>query len=176
MALSSGARLGHYEILSLLGKGGMGEVYRARDARLGREVAVKTLHASMSADAERLRRFEQEARAAGALNHPNILAIHDIGQEGGVPYLVSELRVGETLRQRLAGGAIPASKVVGYTIQVARGIGAVHERGIFHGDLNGVVKILKFAMAKLSRQPAGEGECSTDECSPTAPGPMFEER
>jgi len=179
-----GTRLGSYEVLSFIGAGGMGEVYRARDPRLGREVAIKTLHASMSGDAERLRRFEQEARAAGALNHPNILAIHDIGQEGGVPYLVSELLVGETLRQRLAGGAIPTSKAVGYAIQVARGMAAAHERGIFHRDLkpenlfltsDGVVKILDFGLAKLSQpeEAAGEGSAGLTEGRPTEPGTIL---
>src|ERR1700683_3342429 len=101
MALSAGTKLGHYEIQSLLGTGAMGEVHRARDTRLGRDVAVKVLPASFATDAERLRRFEQEARAAGALNHPNILAIYDMGVQDGAPYLVTELLQGETLRDRL---------------------------------------------------------------------------
>lgn len=105
MTLGAGARLGPYEILSALGAGGMGEVYRGRDPRLGRDVAIKVLPADLSSDADRLSRFEQEARAAAALNHPNILAVHDIGQHAGAPYIVSELLEGETIRERLAGGA-----------------------------------------------------------------------
>jgi serine/threonine protein kinase len=107
MALGVGARLGPYEILSALGAGGMGEVYRARDSRLGRDVAVKVLPAGLSADPERLRRFEQEARAAAALNHPNILAVHDIGADSGAPYIVSELLDGETLRERVSSSSSP---------------------------------------------------------------------
>src|SRR5450830_1396326 len=107
MAISAGTRLGPYEILAPIGAGGMGEVYRAKDPRLGREVAIKVLPASFSQDADRLRRFEQEARAAGILNHPNITAVYDIGQHDGAPYVVSELLEGETLRERLAGGALP---------------------------------------------------------------------
>src|ERR1700687_4301650 len=105
MGLPPGTRLGQYEIVAPLGAGGMGEVYRARDTRLGREVAVKVLPACFSADHDRLRRFEQEARAAGLLNHPNITAVYDIGSAGGAPYVVYELLEGETLRSRLAGGA-----------------------------------------------------------------------
>src|SRR5512142_3395067 len=104
MAISAGTKLGPYEILSPIGAGGMGEVYRAKDPRLGREVAVKVLPASFSTDADRLRRFEQEARAAGILNHPNITAVYDIGSHDGAPYVVSELLEGESLRARLAGG------------------------------------------------------------------------
>src|SRR5918994_7000557 len=107
MTLTSGTRLGPYEILSAIGAGGMGEVYKASDPRLGRDVAIKVLPASLSADPERLHRFEQEARAAASLNHPNILAVHDIGQHDGAPYIVSELLEGQTLRERLATGALP---------------------------------------------------------------------
>src|SRR5712692_10059983 len=112
MRLAAGTRLGPYEILAPLGAGGMGEVYRARDPRLGREVAIKVLPSSFSQDPDRLRRFEQEARAAGALDHPNILAIHDIGTHDGPPYVVSELLEGETLRSRLAGGAFSPRKAL----------------------------------------------------------------
>ena len=129
MALSSGARLGPYEILAPLGVGGMGEVYRARDPRLGREVAIKVLPASFSQDADRLRRFEQETRAAGVLNHPNITAVYDIGTHEGAPYVVSELLEGETLRSRLAGGALSQRKAIDYAIQVAHGLAAAHEKG-----------------------------------------------
>src|SRR5678816_3598059 len=112
MSLSPGARLGPYEILSPLGAGGMGEVYRARDTRLHREVAIKVLPASFSQDADRLRRFEQEARAASALNHPGILTVHDFGVESGAPYVVTELLEGETLRESVAGGRLPVRKAL----------------------------------------------------------------
>src|SRR5438128_11795068 len=114
MAIDAGTRFDHYEILSPLGAGGMGEVYRARDARIGREVAIKVLPASFARDADRLRRFEQEARAAGILNHPNILTIHDIGQHDGTPYIVAELLAGEDLRAQLNAGALPVHRVLEY--------------------------------------------------------------
>jgi serine/threonine-protein kinase len=160
MSLLAGARLGPYEIVSPLGAGGMGEVYRARDTRLHREVAVKVLPASFSQDADRLRRFEQEARAASALNHPGILTIHDFGlQDDGAPYVVSELLEGETLRQRLEGGRLSVRKALDYTAQIARGLAAAHEKGIVHRDLkpenlfvtkDGRGKILDFGLAKLT--------------------------
>jgi serine/threonine protein kinase len=137
----------------------MGEVYRARDERLKREVAIKVLPASFSADADRLRRFEQEAQAAGALNHPNILAIYDVGTHDGSPYVVSELLEGETLRERLAGGALSPRKALEYAIQIAHGLSAAHAKGIVHRDLkpenlfvteDGRSKILDFGLAKLS--------------------------
>jgi Tol biopolymer transport system component len=158
MTLAAGTRLGPYEVTAPLGSGGMGEVYRARDTRLGRDVAVKVLPASLSADAERLRRFEQEARATGALDHPNILAIHDVGTHEGSPYVVTELLEGETLRARINGIALPARKAIDYATQVARGLAAAHDRGIVHRDLkpenlfitrDGRVKILDFGLAKL---------------------------
>src|ERR1700730_13234434 len=129
MSLAPGTRLGPYEIVAPLGAGGMGEVYCARDTRLGREVAIKVLPASFSTDPERLRRFEQEARAAGALNHPNILAIYDVGAHEGSPYLVSELLDGETLRERLQSGPLPLRKSLDIAMQVARGMAAAHEKG-----------------------------------------------
>src|SRR5262245_9807819 len=113
----------------------MGEVYRARDTRLGREVAVKVLPSSFSADGQRLRRFEQEARAAGALSHPNILSIHDIGTHDSSPYVVSELLEGETLRGRMGGVALTQRKVIDWALQIARGLAAAHEKGIIHRDL-----------------------------------------
>jgi eukaryotic-like serine/threonine-protein kinase len=165
VTLSPGSRLGPYEILAPIGAGGMGEVYRARDSRLGREVAIKVLPASFSADPDRLRRFEQEARAAGILNHPNITAVYDIGSdEAGEPYVVSELLEGETLRAALAGGRLPARRAVDYALQIAHGLAAAHEKGIVHRDLkpenlfvtrDGRVKILDFGLAKLTHQEEG---------------------
>src|SRR5262245_45061594 len=164
MALSSGARVGPYEILASLGAGGMGEVYRARDTRLGREVALKVLPATFAGDTDRLRRFEQEARVIAALNHPNIMALYDIGTHADVsPYLVSELLEGESLRQRLEGGPLHARKAIEYGIQIAQGLSAAHEKGIAHRDLkpenlfitkDGRVKILDFGLAKLPEAAA----------------------
>jgi len=154
MTLATGTQLGPYEIVGALGAGGMGEVYRARDTRLGREVAIKILPASFASDPERLRRFEQEARAVAALNHPNILAVHDIGTEDGAPFLVTELLEGETLRERVRGGALPVRKALDIAVQAARGVAAAHEKGIVHRDLkpanifvtsDGRVKILDSA-------------------------------
>src|SRR5216683_4628202 len=119
MPLSAGTRLGPYEVVSPIGAGGMGEVYRARDPRLNREVAIKVLPASFSDDPDRLRRFEQEAKAAGVLNHPNIIAVYDIGSHEGAPYVVSELLEGETLRSELAGGTLTARRAVDYGLQLA---------------------------------------------------------
>jgi eukaryotic-like serine/threonine-protein kinase len=168
VTLASGSRLGPYEIVSPLGAGGMGEVYRAKDPRLGRDVAVKVLPASFSTDADRLRRFEQEARAAGLLNHPNITSVFDIGSHDGAPYVVTELLEGETLRSRLAAGALSTRKALDYAIQIARGLAAAHEKGIVHRDLkpenlfvtkDGRVKILDFGLAKLKQtEPGSEGE------------------
>jgi serine/threonine protein kinase len=159
MALTSGSKLGPFEIQSLLGAGGMGEVYRAKDTRLGRDVALKILPESFAREPDRLRRFDQEARAVAALNHPNILAIHDIGQHHGSPYIVSELLEGETLRERLRVVRMPVRKTVDYASQIARGLAAAHDRGIVHRDLkpenlfltkDGRVKILDFGLAKLT--------------------------
>jgi Tol biopolymer transport system component len=152
----------------------MGEVYRARDPRLGREVAIKVLPASLSKDADRLRRFEQEARAAGILNHPNITAVYDIGAHEDAPYVVTELLEGETLRSRLAGGAVPVRKAIDYALQIAHGLAAAHEKGIVHRDLkpenlfltkDGRVKILDFGLAKLTQ---AEGESGAQTNLPTA--------
>jgi serine/threonine protein kinase/Tol biopolymer transport system component len=161
MALAPGTKLGPYEIQGLLGAGGMGEVYRARDSRLKRDVAVKVLPPSFSADADRLRRFEQEALATAALNHPNLLAVFDIGEADGAPYVVSELLDGETLRERLRGGAIPVRKALDYALQIAQGLAAAHGKGVIHRDLkpenlfvtrDGRVKILDFGLAKLTQK------------------------
>src|SRR6202051_4210503 len=135
MNLGSGTKLGPYEIVSLLGAGGMGEVYRARDSRLRREVAIKVLPQALSLDADRMRRFEQEDVATAALIYTNILAVVDIGTSEGSPYVVSELLVGETLRERLRSGAIPVRKTLDYAMQVAHGVAGAHEQGIIHRDL-----------------------------------------
>ncbi len=166
MAIVPGTRLGPYEIVSLLGAGAMGEVYRARDARLARDVAVKVLPASFASDADRLQRFETEARAAGALNHPNIVGVHDLGVADGVPYVVEELLDGETLRQVLARGPMSARRVIEYAVQVARGLAAANDRGIVHRDLkpenlfvtrDGRAKILDFGLAKITAKAAISG-------------------
>src|ERR1700722_9597219 len=164
MNLASGTKLGPYEIVSLLGAGGMGEVYRARDSRLRRDVAIKVLPAALSLDADRMRRFEQEALATAALNHPNILAVFDIGTSEGSPYVVSELLEGETLRDRLRSGAIPVRKALEYALEIAHGLAAAHEKGIIHRDLkpenlfitkDARVKILDFGLAKLTQTDPG---------------------
>ena len=171
--------MGPYEIQSLLGAGGMGEVYRAKDARLDRIVAIKVLPASLSADHDRMQRFAQEARAAAALNHPNILSIFDIGDEHGSPYVVSELLDGETLRERLRSGALSSRKAIDYGLQVARGLAAAHEKGIVHRDLkpenlfitsDGRVKILDFGLAKLTRPEAVSGADAPTVHAVTEPG------
>jgi len=165
MPLTSGARLGPYEILTPIGAGGMGEVYRARDTRLGRDVALKILPESFAGAGDRLRRFEQEARAVAALNHPNILAIHDIGEQGASPFIVSELLEGESLRAVLDRGPVAQRKTIDYGVQIAHGLAAAHEKGIVHRDLkpenvfvtkDGRIKILDFGLAKLA-QNAGAG-------------------
>ena len=155
-----GARVGPYEILGWLGAGGMGDVYRARDARLARDVAIKVIPEALATDASRVRRFEQEARAAGQLNHPNILAVYDVGVHEGAPYIVSELLDGESLRSRLRGGALPSRKAVDYARQIAEGLAAAHDKSIVHRDVkpdnlfltsDGRIKILDFGIAKLTR-------------------------
>src|SRR5256885_9951974 len=166
MSIPAGTKLGPYEVVAPVGAGGMGEVYRARDQRLGRDVAIKVLPASFSRDAERMRRFEQEARATAALNHPNILAVFDIGTHDGSPYLVTELLEGETLRERMQARALSPRKAVDYAQQIARGLVAAHEKGILHRDLkpenifvtsSGQVKILDFGLAKLIQPGGGAG-------------------
>jgi eukaryotic-like serine/threonine-protein kinase len=122
MSLGSGTKLGPYEVQSPLGEGGMGKVYRARDTRLGRDVALKVLSESFSRDADRLQRFEQEARAVAALNHPNILAIHDIGEQGGTPFIVTELLEGNSLCTELEHGALSPRKAADYAVQIAHGL------------------------------------------------------
>src|SRR5262249_46448593 len=153
-----GVTLGPYEVVAPLGAGAMGEVYRASDPRLRREVAIKVLPAAFASDPGRLRRFEQEALAAASLNHPNILAGYAIGVHDGSPYIVSELLEGGTLRDALAGGALPVRTALDYAVQIAHGLSAAHDKGIVHRDLkpenlfvtrDGRIKILDFGLAKL---------------------------
>ncbi len=180
--LAAGTSVGPYEVVVLLGQGGMGEVYRAKDTRLSREVAVKVLHSEVVSDPERVHRFEHEAKAVGALNHPNIVAVYDTGQHNGSPYIVSELLQGETLRDRMATGALGVRKSVEVAVQIARGLAAAHEKGIVHRDLkpenlfltkDGLVKILDFGIAKLGRP--GEETAGTDieTLSHTNPGTIL---
>jgi dipeptidyl aminopeptidase/acylaminoacyl peptidase len=178
MALSSGTKLGPYEIQSPLGAGGMGEVYRARDTRLGRDVAIKVLPEALVQDADRLRRFEQEARTIAVLNHPNILAIHDIGTHDGAPFLVSEFLEGMTLREKLEAGPLPARRAIEYALGFSQGLAAAHEKGIVHRDLkpenvfitrDGRVKVLDFGLAKLVR-PEERTETALTLGSGTLPG------
>src|SRR6266487_500693 len=173
--ISPNTIFGQYIVVGKIGEGGMGEVYRARDTKLGRDVAIKVLPAAFSEDSARLARFEQEAQAAGSLNHPNILVIFHIGMHEGAPYIVSELLEGETLRQRLAGAALPQRKAIDYALQTARGLAAAHEMGIVHRDLkpenlfltrDGRVKILDFGLAKLVAPRIGQA-LETD--APTTP-------
>jgi len=186
MTVGMGAQLGPFEVLAPLGSGGMGEVYRARDSRLGREVAIKVFPAAFSADEDRLRRFEQEARAAGMLNHPNILTIYDIGTHDGYPYIVAELLDGEELRVQMNRGPLPVRQALDYAQQITLGLAAAHEKGITHRDLkpenlyvtaDGRVKILDFGLAKLKRQPVHGGvnsETPTALVSPTTnPGTVI---
>lgn len=158
MTLASGTKLGQYEVVGPLGAGSMGEVYRARDTRLNREVAIKVLPALLSADSDRLRRFEVEAKAAAALNHPNILSVYQMGTHDGVPYLVSELLEGKTLGESLRRGPLPLRQAIEYGVQIARGLAAAHEKGIVHRDLkpenifvtkDSRIKILDFGLAKV---------------------------
>jgi serine/threonine protein kinase/DNA-binding beta-propeller fold protein YncE len=168
--LRSGSRLGPYEIVAALGAGGMGEVYRARDPRIGREVAIKVLPAAASENRDHLHRFEQEARATGALNHPNLLVIFDFGTHDGAPFIVSELLDGATLRERLAEGRLPLRKSIDYAVQIARGLGAAHDKGIIHRDLkpenifitaDDRAKLLDFGLAKVL-QPDDSTVSGTD--------------
>jgi Tol biopolymer transport system component len=178
MALRSGTKLGPYEVQSPLGAGGMGEVYRARDTRLGRDVAIKVLPEALAHDADRLRRFEQEARTIAALNHPNILGIHDIGTHGGAPFLVSEFLEGQTLREKLLTGPLPVRRAIEYALGIAEGLAAAHEKGVVHRDLkpenvfvtrDGRIKVLDFGLAKLLR-PEENHETALTLSDPTVPG------
>jgi len=180
MSLHAGTKLGPYEIIAPLGAGGMGEVYCGRDPRLGRAVAIKVLPESVAVDSDRLSRFQQEARAASALNHPNILVVYDVGTHGSNPYIVTELLEGETLRQQLDHGALSVRKAIDYGVQIARGLSAAHGKGIVHRDLKpenlfisegGHVKILDFGLAKLS--PHGNPEQDQTLSVQTAPGTVL---
>jgi hypothetical protein len=174
-----GTHLGPYEIVARIGAGGMGEVYRARDTRLDRDVAIKVLPAGFASDQDRLRRFEQEARAAGALNHPNILVIHDVGSTDGSPYVVSELLEGETLRERMRDGSFPLRKAIQSAVQIAQGLAAAHDKGIVHRDLkpenvfvtaDGRIKILDFGLAKLTQGTFSPAEMGAPTMGATGPG------
>ncbi len=160
MNLSAGTRLGPYEITGTLGAGGMGEVYRARDSRLNREVAIKILPQSVAHDRDRIARFEQEAKTTAALNHPNIVALYDVGSDGGLTFVVSELLTGSTLRERMESGGLTVRKIIELAHGIVNGLAAAHARGIVHRDLkpenifvtaDGAVKILDFGLAKLTQ-------------------------
>jgi eukaryotic-like serine/threonine-protein kinase len=182
MPISPGARLGPYEILSPLGAGGMGEVWRARDNRLGREVAIKVLPADAARDPDRVRRFEVEARSASALNHPAILTVHDFGVDAGVAYLVTELLSGRTLREVLVDGPVSTRRALDWAVQIARGLAAAHEKGILHRDLkpenlfvtdDGRVKILDFGIAKLTLPLSTGPEANTAVATGTEAGTLL---
>ena len=179
MRLAPGTALGPYRVVSLLGSGGMGEVYRARDRRLDRDVAIKVLRETDSSDPDRLRRFEREAKAASALQHPGILTVFDVGSAGGVSYVVSELLEGVTLRQRLDEGALPPDLALEYAVQVADALAAAHEGGVVHRDLKpenlfitrtGRVKVLDFGLAKVHRRKVDEPDDAVPTLSQTHPG------
>ena len=179
MALTSGAKLGPYEIQSLIGAGGMGEVYRATQSSLGRQVAIKVLSPEFAASAERLRRFEQEARAASALNHPNIISIYDVGSEGGTSYIAMEFVDGKTLRDLLVAGPLPIKKSLQIAAQITDGLDKAHAAGIVHRDLkpenimvtrDGFVKILDFGLAKLMASLDGSSQTMTSPLPGTHPG------
>ncbi len=183
MSLTPGTRLGSYEVVGVLGAGGMGEVYRARDARLNREVAIKVLPEGLGLDPAAQERFEREAQAVAALSHPNILAIHDFGVVDGLAYAVTELLEGESLRAKLASGALPTRKAVEIALQIVHGIAAAHQKGIIHRDLkpenifltaDGRVKILDFGLAKVAGGGAGEGSAlRTQSGLGTSPGTVM---
>src|ERR1700732_3313730 len=162
MALAPGTKLGPYEIAAPLGAGGMGEVYRARDTRLGREVAIKILPAQLSSDPVRKQRFEREAKTISSLNHPNICVLHDIGHQDGIDYLVMECVEGETLAKRLEKGPLPLEQVLKYGAQIAEALDKAHRAGIVHRDLKPAnimltatgAKLLDFGLAKPAVAPA----------------------
>ena len=182
MAMAPGMKLGPYEIIAPLGAGGMGEVYRARDTRLDRQVAIKILPAAFSADADRLHRFEREARSASALNHPNIVTIYELGQDGSTHYIAMELVDGKTLRELLCAGSLPLRRTMDIAAQVAEGLAKAHEAGIAHRDIkpanlmvsrDGLVKILDFGLAKVSTSSEELTEMVTLSASETRPGALL---
>ena len=176
--VAAGTKIDHYQVVGWLGAGGMGVVYRARDPRLDRDVAIKLISEAVATDTSRVHRFEQEARAAGQLNHPNIVAVYDIGRFGGAPYIVSELLEGESLRSRLAAGPLSSRRAIDFARQIAEGLAAAHERNIVHRDVkpdnlfitrDGRIKILDFGIAKLTG-PSGDGAQQTGLPTETDPG------
>ncbi len=179
-AAVSGKLIGPYRVIRLLGAGGMGEVFLAQDTRLHRHVALKLLPAELASDPSRVRRFEQEARAASALNHPNVLVVYDVGVHGGLPYIASEYLEGETLRRRLGGSALPIGKAIGFAVQIARALATAHDNGIVHRDLKPEnlfitveerIKVLDFGLAKLAYPaPGTEVPRENMTCVMTAPG------
>src|SRR5512137_50640 len=180
MTLSTGSRLGPYEILAPLGAGGMGEVYKARDTRLGRDVAIKVLPAHLSANPEIRARFEREARAISQLNHPHICSLHDIGRQEGIDYLVMEYLEGETLAERLQKGPLPAEQVLRYGIETAQALDCAHRSGIVHRDLKpgnimltkSGAKLMDFGLARATVVPVIAGAVSE---SPTGSHPLTAE-
>ncbi len=180
MSLTPGSKLGPYEVISLLGTGGMGEVYRAKDTKLDRDVAIKVLREDFAGDPTRMRRFEQEARSASALNHPNIITIYDIGKQGSMPYIAMEYVEGKTLRELLADGLLPTRKLLQIASQIAEGLSKAHAAGIVHRDLkpenimftvDGFVVILDFGLAKLVTPLSGaDSELATLARDGTSPG------
>lgn len=179
MPFAPGTRFGPYEIISTLGAGGMGEVYRARDTRLGREVAIKILPTELSSSQDRLNRFEQEAYSASSLNHPNIITIHDIGSEDSTRYIAMELVDGKTLRELISTGPIASRKAISIATQLAEGLAKAHSAGIIHRDLkpenvmitkDGFVKILDFGLAKLFTADKQEGVSSLQTAAGTNAG------
>ncbi|HSC26856.1 MAG TPA: serine/threonine-protein kinase, partial [Vicinamibacterales bacterium] len=184
MSLAPGARLGAYEILSKLGAGGMGEVYRARDTRLDRDVALKVLPAHLATDEAARARFEREAKAIAALSHPNILAVYDVGTEGGLAFVVMELLEGETLRQRMteSSGPLPMRKVTQIGTEIANGLAAAHDKQIVHRDIkpeniflaaDGRVKILDFGLARQTMPAAVSGTDVATQLQQTDPGTVM---
>ena len=177
MALATGTRLGSYEVVSLIGVGGMGEVYRARDTRLDRKVAIKVLPSHLAADPERRRRFEREARAVSSLNHPHICTLYDIGHHEGIDYLVMEYLEGETLAERLKKGPLPLDGALRFAIQIADALDAAHRQGVIHRDLKPGnkmltkpgVKLLDFGVAKLFEKGAVAGSGLSELPTPSRP-------
>ena len=181
LRLSVGDRIGRFEILGPLGRGGVGDVFRARDPQLLREVAIKVLQTAFWPEPDRQRRFEREARAAASLNHPNVVAVHDVGVHNGIAFIVTELLEGETLRQRMNGRPLPPRKAVDYAIQIANGLAAGHDRGLVHRDIkpdnvfvtkDGRIKILDFGLAKMIDPSASDDATVTVTLDGVQVGPV----